>query len=281
MIVYYNGSFIDKSEVCISPDDRGFLFGDGTYEVIRVYNQSIFRLADHLNRLRRSLREIRMNDVDMDDLAKILNALVKKNASMTGDAAIYVQITRGIAARNHRFPTTLHPSIYAAIIETVLNPELRKNGVKIILLPDQRWGRCDIKSISLLANVLAAEEAHRQNAYEAVFIRDGLITEGTRTNIALIRDDTVRTHPLDHHILGGITRDVVLELCRKLKIPVSEQPFHQDQLLDADEIFIMGTTTEICPVIQVNDQLIHGGKPGPMTMKIQTVFRKLIDKGRI
>jgi D-alanine transaminase len=278
MIVYYNGSFIEKSEVCISPDDRGFLFGDGTYEVIRVYNQSIFRLADHLKRLSRSLREIRMTGIDLDNLANILNTLVKKNTGRAGDAAIYVQITRGIAARNHRFPATMHPTIYAAISETVINPELRKNGVKIILVPDQRWGRCDIKSISLLANVLAAEEAYRQNAYEAVFIRDGVITEGTRTNIAMIKNGTVRTHPLDYHILGGITRDVVLELCQELKIPVSEQPFHQDQLLDADEIFIMGTTTEICPVIQLNHLCIRYGEPGTMTRKIQKAFRKMIDR---
>ena len=281
MIVYYNGAFMNQSEVCISPDDRGFLFGDGTYEVIKVYNQSIFRLTEHLQRLKRSLREIRMNGVDLDDLAKVLGTLVKKNAGLSANAAIYVQITRGTGARSHRFPTALRPTIYAAVSETVIPPELRKKGVKIILVTDQRWGRCDIKSISLLANVLAAEEAHRQEAYEAVFIRDGLITEGTRTNIALISDGTVRTHPPDHHILGGITRDIVLELCRELKIPVSEQPFHPDQLLEADEIFIMGTTTEICPVIQVNDLFIRDGEPGTITMKIQKAFQKLIDGNEI
>lgn len=281
MIVYYNGSFVEKSEICISPDDRGFLFGDGTYEVIRVYNRSIFRLTDHLQRLQRSLREIRMTGVDLDDLAKVLNTLVKKNSGLSGNAAIYIQITRGIATRSHRFPATLCPTVYAAVSEAVIDPKLRKNGVKIILVPDQRWGRCDIKSISLLANVLAAEEAHRQDAYEAIFMREGLITEGTRTNIALVSGGTVRTHPLDHYILGGITRDIVLELCGKMQIPVSEQPFHQDQLLEADEIFIMGTTTEICPVIQVNDLIIRNGEPGPVTMKIQKAFRNMIDNSEI
>lgn len=276
MIVYYNGSYLEKEKVRISPDDRGFLFGDGTYEVIRVYNNRIFHMPDHLKRLKRSLHEIQINDLDVSSLQEVGKTLIRKNPDIAGDAALYIQITRGVAPRVHRFPEITRPTIYMSLSGSAVDPEIRSQGVKIILLPDERWGRCDIKSISLLANVLAAEEARKQNAYESVFVRDDDITEGTRTNIAAVFDGVVHTHPTGPHILGGITRDVVLELCSNLQITVIEKPVSKSRLLEADEIFLMGTSTEIGPVVCVNDTQVRDGCPGPLTKKLQTAFRSEI-----
>jgi D-alanine transaminase len=275
-IVYFNGSYIEKEKVSISPDDRGFLFGDGTYEVIRVYQGRTFRLGQHLKRLMRSLREIKIDGIEGSLFEEVAQNLIKKNPEIAEDATLYIEITRGVAVRNHLFPNRIHPTIYASLAETGSNTEQRENGIKIILQPDERWGRCDIKSISLLANIMAAEEARRQDAYESVFVKDGMITEGTRTNIAAIFDKCVHTHPSDYRILGGITRDAVLEICRNRNIPVIEKPFTEKRLFKADEIFLMGTSTEIMPVIKVNETQIQKGLPGPITRTLQNEFRVLI-----
>ncbi|MBN1780821.1 D-amino-acid transaminase [bacterium] len=276
MIVYYNGSYMQKDSVSISPDDRGFLFGDGTYEVIRVYNSRIFRMSDHLKRLKHSLHEIEIRSLDVAHLEHVGKTLIEKNPETAQDAVLYIQVTRGTAARSHLFPEHIEPTVYAALSGAPAGRTAIDNGLKIILLQDQRWGRCDIKSISLLANVLAAEEARKQDAYEAVFVRDSVITEGTRTNIAAVFDGTVETHPTGHRILGGITRDVVLELCHRENIPVREQAIAEARLYEADEIFLMGTTTEIGPVIRVNDREIGSGRPGPVTQRLQKSFRAVI-----
>jgi len=277
MIVYYNGSYVEKKQICISPDDRGFLFGDGTYEVIRVYHNRIFRLDNHLQRLTRSLREIKINHMDVSFLRETGETLIQKNPDIAENAVMYVQITRGVAPRHHEFPEQIQPTVYAALSKCPVERDQIARGVKIILQPDQRWGRCDIKSIALLPNILAAEEARKQNAYEAVFVRDRIITEGTRTNIAAVFNGKIHTHPIGHHILGGITRDVMIELCHQMAIPVIEKPISEEQILLADEIFIMGTTTEIGPVIQVNEMKIGDGNTGPVTRQLQEAFHTLID----
>jgi D-alanine transaminase len=278
MIVYYNGSYLEKHRVCVSPDDRGFLFGDGTYEVIRVYSGRIFQMSRHLHRLTRSLREIKISNLDVSFLEGVGETLIQKNSNIAGNALLYIQITRGAAPRHHEFPERIEPTVYAALSKAPENRGRIDRGVKIILRPDQRWGRCDIKSIALLPNILAAEEAGKQDAYEAVFVREGMITEGTRTNIAAVFDGTVHTHPVGHHILGGITRDVVLELCGKLRIPVIEKPVSAERFVQADEVFLMGTTTEIGPVVQADDARIGDGKPGPVTKKLQNAFGDMIEK---
>ncbi|MBN2104621.1 aminotransferase class IV [bacterium] len=277
MIVYYNGDYIEKKQVIISPDDRGFLFADGTYEVIRVYHHRIFRLDNHLQRLRRSLQEIEIDHMDVSFLRETGETLIQRNPEIARDAVMYIQITRGAAPRHHEFPDQIQPTVYAALSRCPVERNQIVRGIKIILQPDQRWGRCDIKSIALLPNILAAEEARRQDAYEAVFVRDGIITEGTRTNIAAVFNGQVHTHPIGHHILGGITRDIVLELCGKMDIPVIEKPISEEQIMLADEVFLMGTTTEIGPVIQVNEIKIGEGSPGPVTKQLRKAFQGLID----
>ena len=278
MIVFYNGKFLEKEDVNISPDDRGFTFGDGTYEVIRVYRGKPFRLSQHLTRLTTSLDKIGIRGVDVEPLDSASEELIIRNGAETLDASLYIQITRGAAPRHHRFPQNIEATVYMNLHPLPRAEDTFSQGVKIILIKDERWGRCDIKSIALLANVLAAEEAAGQDAYEAVFTRDGNITEGTHTNIAAVFHGAVHTHPLNHHILGGITRDFVLELCSGLGIRVYEAPIQSWELMQAEEVFLMGTSTEIMPVIQVNDLTIGMGEPGPVTRKLQSAFRHTINR---
>jgi D-alanine transaminase len=276
MIVYYNGQLLRKSEVCISPDDRGFLFGDGTYEVVRVYHGKVFHFDGHLARLARSLREIHIRLDDLTFLHETSQALIQKNKLQDSDASLYIQITRGIAPRHHRFTEGIAPTVYvtASAVERPL--QKLKEGISVHLAPDRRWGRCDIKSIALLANVLASWEAAVQGAHETVFIRDGVLTEGTHTNFCAVFDGAVQTHPADCHILDGITREVVLNLCCELDIPILETPIPADRIPEAEEAFILGTTTEIMPVIRIDQRPVGSGEPGPVTRKLQKAFEEKI-----
>jgi D-alanine transaminase len=277
MIVYYNGSFRPKDEVCISPDDRGFLLSDGVYEVIRAYEGRLFRLDDHLQRLARSLREIRINGLDVNRLRGVAERLIEENDLAHSDASIYIQVTRGAATRRHAFPPagTL-PTVYVTASRFRGHPDAWDRGIKVVLVPDIRWTRCDIKAVALLPNVLANQQAKEHDAWEAVFVRDGLVTEGSHTNVCAVFDGQVVTHPLGPHILGGITRDVVLELCQELAIPVRESPIPESALPHAAELMITGTTTEIMPVVQVDDWQVADGRPGPVTRALQQAFRALV-----
>lgn len=277
MIVYYNGSYSDKQALCISPDDRGFLFGDGTYEVVRVYQGRPFHLDGHLARLSRSLHAIRIRLNDLAFLHEVSRTLIQKNGLESSDASIYIQITRGVAERHHRFPRGIPPTVYVNAALAARPEEQLEAGVSVITAPDRRWGRCDIKSIALLANVLASQEAADQAAYESVFIRGDKLTEGTHTNFCAVFRGTVLTHPADCHILDGITRELVLDLCRDLGIPVQEIPIAADRIHQADEAFVLGTTTEIMPVIQIDGQPVGSGNPGPVTRRLQDAFGRQID----
>jgi D-alanine transaminase len=276
MIAYFNDNFVTKEEIKISPDDRGFVFGDGVYEVIRTYQGKPFRMDEHLRRLERSLREIRIAGVDIEILNQVSEDLIKRNDLATTDATIYIQITRGVAPRKHAFPELpTSPTIYVTV--SPLNSSHRADtGVKVILVPDNRWARCDIKSVALLPNVLANQQAAEQGADEAVFVRDGAITEGSHSNFWAIYDGELVTYPRSNYILGGVTRQVVLQLCRELAIPVREFPVLQNDLRRADELFLSGTTTEVLPVVRVDEWTVGDGKPGPITRKLQKAFREIV-----
>lgn len=276
MIVYYNGRYLNKSEVCISPDDRGFLFGDGTYEVVRIYQGRLFHMEEHLNRLARSLQEVQIRMKDLMSLSETGQILIQKNGLGQSDAMLYVQITRGVAPRSHRFPPDISSTLYMEITKRERPLRALGQGVAVILAPDRRWGRCDIKSIALLANVLASQEAAAQDAHETVFIRNNVLTEGTHTNFCAVFKGVVHTHPADCHILDGITRDLVLCLCRENNIPVAEVPVRADRIGEMDEAFILGTTTEIMPVILIDGNPVGSGGPGPVTRKLQTAFENKI-----
>jgi D-alanine transaminase len=277
MIVYFNDQFLPKEAVHISPDDRGFLFADGAYEVVRCYNGQFFRLAEHLQRLENSLRGLRITAPDSGKLEAAAVQLIQRNKLTRGDAALYAQVTRGVAPRKHAFPPPdTPPTVYLSVSPFVASPQRAERGIRIILVPDIRWSRCDIKSVALLPNVLASQQAKESGAYEAVFVRDGILTEGSHSNFAAVFDGQLVTHPKTHHILPGITREIVLDLCRQLNLPYSESSISEAELRDAHELLLLGTTTEIMPVVQVDDWQVRDGRPGPITRTLQQAFRALV-----
>jgi D-alanine transaminase len=277
MIAYFNTKFVPKEEIKISPDDRGFLFGDGVYEVIRTYRGKLFKMDEHLRRLERSLREIRIAGVDIEILRQVSEDLIKCNDLSAKDATIYIQITRGVASRKHAFPDqATPPTIYLTASPLNSSHHTSDARAKVILVPDNRWARCDIKTIALLPNVLANQRAAEQGADEAVFVRDGAITEGSHSNFFAVIDGELVTYPRSNYILGGVTRQVVLQLCRELAIPIQEFPVLQKDLRQTDELFLSGTTTEVLPVIQADDWKVGDGKPGPITLKLQKAFREIV-----
>ncbi|MEW5807115.1 MAG: D-amino-acid transaminase [Acidobacteriota bacterium] len=281
MFAFLNGDYIPKEKLRISPDDRGFLFADGVYEVIRSYNGGLFQVEAHLKRLERNVRELRIPYADIDSLKMVAERLIRENDLTSGQATIYLQITRGSAPRLHRFPVEEVPAtVYACA--NLLQPhddELQK-GTKVILVPDIRWSRCDIKSISLLPNVLAHQQAVEKGATEAIFVRDGAITEGTHSNFCGIFQGQFMTAPKSNYILPGITREIVLGLCHQLDIPIKESPILKNQLRKADELLIVGTTVEITPVVQGDDWLVGNGKPGPVTQRLQKAFYQLVKRNK-
>ncbi len=277
MIVYFNGQLIPKQDVKVSPDDRGFLFADGAYEVIRSYGGRLFKAEEHLARLKTSLQALRIAAPDMPHLRDVAERLIQHNHLADSDAVLYAQVTRGVAPRKHAFPeAATPPTVYVAVSPFQAAHDKQAQGVRVILVPDIRWARCDIKAVALLPNVLASQEAKENGAEEAIFVRDGVITEGSHTNFGAVFDGQLVTHPPTHQILAGITRDVVLGLCDELGIPFRESLFRQEELTRASEAFIMGTTTEITPVVQVDDWQVGGGKPGPITTRLQRAFREVL-----
>jgi D-alanine transaminase len=282
MIVFFNGRFLPKDEVRISPDDRGFLFADGAYEVIRIYAGRPFMMEEHLDRLRYSLGELRiaLPGQQIEDLARIAGELIRLNDLALGEATIYIQVTRGEAPRKHAFPSEpTPPTLY--VTASPFHPPLEKweEGVGVILVPDVRWMRCDIKSLMLAANVLANQAAKERGAEEAIFVRDGITTEGTHTNVCAVFDGQLVTHPATNQILAGITRGLVLELCSRIGIPSRQAPIPVADLPSARELLLLGTTTQIMPVVQVDGQPVAGGRPGPVTRRLQESFRGLVAEG--
>jgi D-alanine transaminase len=275
MIVYINGRFVAKEEAGISPEDRGFMFADGIYEVVRSYEGRLFRADEHFVRMERSLGELRIGKPAGADFVLIAGELMRRNHLEGSDSAFYVQITRGVAGRSHSFPEkTTDPTVYACLTPIQKRGDESERGVKIILVPDNRWARCDIKSIALLPNVLANQRAKENSAEEAVFVRDGVITEGTHTNVCAVINGLLVTHPNTNHILAGITRGVVLGLCDKLGIPYEERALGVDELRQVDELMIVGTSSEVMPVVEVDDWTVADGTPGPITRKLQRAFRE-------
>ncbi|MCP4112508.1 MAG: D-amino-acid transaminase [Desulfobacteraceae bacterium] len=277
MIVYLNGRYIPKEEAMISPDDRGFLFADGVYEVIRSYGGNFFRLKDHLNRMERGLGELQIKVPDMKQFENIAQRLIQDNNLNSTDANVYIQVTRGAAPRKHVFPDPeVPPTIYGFASSFEPRTLEQGNGIKVILTPEIRWARCDIKSVALPANVLANQRAKENNAAEAIFVREGVITEGSHTNFCAVFDGRLVTYPENNYILPGITRKAVLELCRKLNIPYREFPVYEKDLKNADECMVLGTTAEVMPVVQVDDRIVGDGRPGPVTIRLQKAFNELV-----
>jgi D-alanine transaminase len=274
-MIYLNGEFIPKNEAVISPEDRGFNFADGIYEVIKYYNGKPYRYADHLDRLKRSLREVQISFEGCDQLESVFQELLEKNGIGGQEAGVYLQISRGSQTRIHRFPDNIKPTVYATVFPFASKWDQLENGVKVISTEDIRWLRCDIKSISLLPNVMAAQKAHEQDAVEAIFIRNGVVTEGSHSSFLAVKNGVVYTHPDSNLILPGITKIVIREICRANTIPLAEEGIPATELANMDEMMIVGTGSEVTPVIQIDEMLVGNGKPGSVTGFIRDKFFEL------
>ncbi len=264
-IAFVNGRFLPWKDATVSIDDRGFQFGDGVYEVIRTYRGSPFELAGHLARLERSARELSL--IQPYSRAQ-WTQWIQQGLGQAGyqEAKVYIQITRGPAPRDHAFPSEVSPTVVMTIRELhPLSLQVRQDGVTARTCDDLRWGRCDIKSVNLLGNVLAREEARKAGVFEAILVKDGLVTEGSLSNVMAVRSGTIVTAPEGPRILSGVTRTVVLELARKEEIPVDEQFLSLDALYGADEVFLTGTTLEVLGVVRIDGKTIGSGRPGPVT----------------
>lgn len=276
MIIYFNDDYIKEEDCFISPYDRGFLFADGIYEVIKYTGKKFFEFDSHLSRLNNGLEYLKINYTESMKLLEICKNLILRNNLENSLASVYIQITRGISKpRNHLFPEIqTPPTILVNVSE--LKSENEKTGFKVILTEDIRWSGCNIKTISLLPNVLARQKAYENNADEALLVRNGFITEGSHTNIFAVRDGNLYTAPLSNHILPGITRKVVLNICRKIGIPIFEISIKADEIYSYDELFLTSTKMDIVPVLQVGERLINNGKPGPVTVKLSKALVGLI-----
>ncbi|WP_068142087.1 D-amino acid aminotransferase [Limnochorda pilosa] len=272
--VYLNGEFKPYDEACLSVEDRGFLFADGIYEVIYVHRGRAFRMEDHLARLQRSAAAVRLElPRPAADLEAAAGALTARNGLEAEEATVYLELTRGSAPRQHAFPAQPRPTLLM-IARKAHRPEPEKleRGVSVITVPDERWHWCHVKSVGLLPNVLAKQQAVESGAFEAVFVRDGRVTEGSSTNLFAVFDGVLWTHPADRWILGGVTRSVVLELAGRLEITVREEAVEASRLGRADELFLTGTTTTVLPVVRVDGRAVGSGEPGPLTRRLQEAY---------
>lgn len=274
--VLLNNQMVEKEQAFTSIEDRGFQFGDGIYEVIKVYNGSLFTIEEHIERFYRCADELRIViPYTKDLLHKMLYDLVEENELETGH--VYMQITRGVAPRTHFFPDEGANATFVAYTEVAGRPlKNLAQGVKTIFEDDIRWLRCDIKSLNLLGAVLAKQKAHELGCYEAILHRDGTITEGSSSNVYGIKDNILYTHPINNLILNGITRAVLLQCCEEIGLQVVEQPMTTAEALVMDELLLSSTTSEITPIIQVGEQLISEGTPGEWTRKLQAAFEAKI-----
>ncbi len=274
-VVYLNGVWLERAQATVSVLDRGFVFGDGVYEVIPCYGGHLFHPQAHLQRLARSLEAVRIKAPLSDaQWAEVFAALLARNPG--GDRSIYLQVTRGVAPRNHAFPPAeVEPTVFAMVDPiTPVPAAYLRDGVAAITLPDQRWQRCDIKAITLLANVLARQQAIEAGAVEAILVRDDVATEGAASNLFMVKDATLLTPPKDHQLLPGITRDVVVTLAQQLNIHVEEVPVSLAALRGADEIWLTSSTKDILSVTRLDEQPVGSGQPGPLW---QRVYRAYID----
>lgn len=277
-LVYLNGDYLPLAEAKVSVLDRGFIFGDGIYEVIPVYGGKLFRLEEHLQRLDSSLSAIRVsNPFDHEQWQSMLETLLVKNTpsgDQTSDQSVYVQLTRGVAQRDHGFPADTTPTVFAmANPMGQPDPALLKTGVSAVTVPDIRWLNCQIKAIALLPNILMRQQALEQDALEAILIRDGQVTEGAASNVFLVRDGVILTPPHSNYLLPGITRDLIVELARTNQLPCEEVAISETELLNADEIWLTSSTKEIMPVTRLNDQVVGSGIPGPVWAQMYAIFQ--------
>jgi len=273
-IVYLNSKYMPLEQACVPVLDRGFIFGDGVYEVIPVYGRKVFRLEHHLQRLKNSMQAVRLNNPHTDEeWSEIINNVIERNDG--GDQSIYLQVTRGVANRDHRFPGDAIPTVFVMSNLFVMVPsEQLEHGVSAITLDDIRWQYCSIKSIALLPNILLRQQAVEQDAAEAILLRNNEVTEGAASNVFIVKDGVIITPPKTDCLLPGITRDLVVEQAHEHDMPVEEIIIKQDDLFTADEIWLTSSTKEILPVTQLNSQTVGTGKPGPVWKQMYGLYQE-------
>ena len=273
-LVYLNGEYLPINEAKISVLDRGFIFGDGVYEVIPAYGGKSLRFEHHMQRLQNSLDAVRItNPLSNTQWQEILDKLITETGSQ--DQYLYLHITRGVASRDHRFPDETKPTVFvmSSILQPV-DPELLEKGISAVTLDDIRWQHCNIKAIALLPNILLRQQAVDQDAMEAILIRDGDMTEGAASNVFIVSDGVIKTPAKGKKLLPGITRDLVVELAKTHNMPVEEVSITEKEFLAADEIWLTSSTKEILPVTRINEQQVGNGKPGAVW---QDMYQKYQD----
>jgi D-alanine transaminase len=266
VIVYLNGNFLPREEAKISPEDRGFLFADAIYEVVRYSAGRPYRMAEHLERMRGGLEAIRIA-ADPAFFPGVASRLLEENGLAGEDVLVYVQVSRGAAPRYHAFPPEgTSPTVFAFARPT--DPPPPAGGGRAILAPDERWGRCDIKTVMLLPNVLASQRAREAGATEAILVRDGIAWEGTKANLFAVADDVIRTAPRGPRILPGVTRGAAIEAAVRLGMRVEERPIGLDELFTADEVFLASTTLWTYALVEIDGRPIGSGRPGEVTRRL-------------
>ena len=277
MIVYLNGAYVPREEAKISPDDRGFLFADAIYEVVRFHRGRPYHLSEHLDRMREGLGFLRIA-VGTDFYPEVAARLLDANGLAADDAVVYAQVSRGAAPRAHPFPPAgTPPTVYAFARRS--DPPPPPGGGRAILLPDERWGRCDVKSVMLLPNVLAAQQAREAGAMDAILVRDGLALEGTKANLFLVSGGVVRTAPNGPRILPGVTRGAAIAAAREAGMTVEERAFTVEEMLAADEVFFASTTLFTYAVVEVAGRAIGGGRPGAVTERLREALYSDFTRG--
>lgn len=284
-IAYLNGEWLPLRSAKVSVLDRGFIFGDGIYEVVPAYSRKPFRLESHLRRLVRSLAAIRITSpFDHDQWANLFQEAISRNEG--DDQFIYIQITRGVAKRDHAFPSPeVQPTVFAmSTAFTRPTQAQREEGLEVISLPDERWLHCDIKSIALLGNVLARQAATDRGAIEAVMFRDGFLTEGSASNIWIVKDGVLCAPIKNHLVLEGVRYGLMEEIAEKLGIPVQIRRIRQAEVSEADELFLTSATKEVLPIVRMDKRPVghssHEGRPGPFYKKIRQAYDDAIAAAR-
>ena len=277
MQIFLNGQLLNKEDAKVSVFDRGFLFGDGVYEVIPVYADRIFRFHEHIERLENSLKAIQINNPYKQSEWESICLDVINASEGGGDKALYIQVTRGVSERQHLYEDSMVPTVF--VMCNKMDSRRFDNGVGAITHEDIRWHRCDIKAITLLPNILLRQLAKDTGgAYEAILIRDKQVTEGAASNVFIVKGASIYTPPKDGSILPGITRDLLVELLRDSGQSVFEEAITLEALKDADEVWLTGSTTGVAPVIQIDGESVGSGEPGSLWKTANNIFNAYIEK---
>ena len=272
-IVYLNGEFMPLDNAKVSVLDRGFIFGDGVYEVIPVYSRHPFRMQEHLVRFERSHQAIRLqNPLSDAEWTRLVQDLIARNAGE--DQSIYLQVTRGVAKRDHAFPKDVKPTVFgmSSLLSTP-SSEAVESGVHAITTIDYRWLKCDVKSISLLGNCMLRQLAADADALEVVMFRDGFLTEGSSSNVFVVRNGVILATPKNNLVLPGITYDVVIELAQANGLPLEVRPISEAEVRSADEIWVTSSTKEVLSVTTLDEKAVGGGKPGPVFRRMHQLYQ--------